>query len=270
MPKVNQAAPESPAEDTEAPVALLPELVDDLDLPEGEVVSFEALTQPGALTDLVDETEYSSSLALPASGGFGFDAKPQFDQSEIEIYRLKLLQGQSPELAQGIGRVGHWFLQGQEEAFETVTFLPVGMMRNRELRPKNTDGSMGIVQCRSSDGVTGIGTPGGACQVCPLQQWGERDPNTGKGTPPACSQIWVYLGVALEYEEVCVLSFQKTATKAAKWMNAMATRKDGFGSFAVKFGSKLEKNGKTQWFVPTYTIATVPMQDLANAKALLG
>lgn len=276
MPKANQGtAVLEPteildAELVEPPTPVLAEPddlgLDDLDAP-GSSVSFETLTSQAPA--VLEDYEHGSALALPSTGSFGFDSKPTFDQSEIEIYRLKLLQGQSPELAQGIGRPGWWYLQGQEDATEEVTFLPAGMMRNRELRIKGADGQMGPLLCRSNDAQHGIGEPGGVCAVCPLQQWGERDPVTGKGTPPACSQIWVYMGVLIEAEEVCVLSFQKTSTKAAKWLNAIATRKGGFGSFAVRFGSKIEKSGKMQWFVPTYTVAQIPEETMQMARDLL-
>jgi hypothetical protein len=272
MPKANQGtAPlvtDEPAEMEPVVDATPIEGLDDLD--STGPVNFESLTSSAPAT--IDEPDYGSSLVLPTSGGFGFDDKPVFDSTEVEINRLKLLQGQSPELTQNIqnARPGYWFLQGQDEALEEVTFFPVGMMRNREYRPKNADGSMGHVLCRSNDGQVGIGKPGGACQACPLAQWGERNEVTGKGTPPACSQIWLYMGVLLEAEEVCVVSFQKTSTKAAKWLNAIAARKDGFGSFAVRFGSKLEKSGKAQWFVPTYTVAQVPEATLQSARDLLG
>lgn len=47
------------------------------------------------------------------------------------------------------------------------------------------EGGSAPPDCSSSDTVTGIGTPGGACQTCPLSQFGSAD----KGQGQACRQI---------------------------------------------------------------------------------
>jgi len=46
------------------------------------------------------------------------------------------------------------------------------------------DSEGGPAACRSSDGVTGIGSPGGECKVCPKAQWAEEK----GGPPPECSE----------------------------------------------------------------------------------
>ena len=46
------------------------------------------------------------------------------------------------------------------------------------------DGSTSPPDCKSTDGVTGEGTPGGDCHACPFNQWGSAAAGNGK----ACAQ----------------------------------------------------------------------------------
>ena len=74
---------------------------------------------------------------------------------------------------------------------QDVTKLPVidGIImeiRNARLYWKSAygDGSTGPPNCKSTDGITGEGSPGGDCHTCPLNRWGSAAAGNGK----ACAQ----------------------------------------------------------------------------------
>lgn len=265
MPK-RGVATESQVE--EEPVAVEDEEEENL-LPESPV-QFNQLPGADDLDDEVSETalattdDYSSGVTRSSAGGSAmrFDSNPDFEQSEIDIPRLRLIQGISNEVSEGIAKPGQWVLPGHP-AMDAVTFIPAGMMRNRELRNKER-----MVQCASSDAMIGKGNPGGACSTCPMAEWVPRNDGSGKNFPPPCSLIYVYLGYVPEVDELCVVKFQKTQIDAAKWFNSMATTRGGFGRFGVTLESlKKQGNGAT-YFVPKTSLAQVPPAMLSKAVSL--
>lgn len=68
-------------------------------------------------------------------------------------------------------------------------------------------------QCRSNDGLIGIGDPGGRCKVCPLAQFGS-DPKAGRGQ--ACNQYEVWFLLRPDMFLPLVVRLPATSLGAAK------------------------------------------------------
>jgi hypothetical protein len=150
------------------------------------------------------------------AGQFAYGETLDFDMSELKIPFLRLASGMTPEVKERKANEGQWLLSGHEPV-DSVEFVVTGVTRFREYRDSVTQETY----CRSGDGVIGKGAPGGICAKCPLAQWGERDPKTGKGTPPACNAGFSYTIYSLTHQQPAILSLRKTAIAAAKTINTM-------------------------------------------------
>ncbi len=78
-------------------------------------------------------------------------------------------------------------------------------------------GSGGPPQCRSNDGIVGIGDPGGHCKTCPFAQFGSATDDAGNQAPgQACNakEIWFMLRPG-SFLPVAV-ALPSTSLKAAK------------------------------------------------------
>lgn len=60
-------------------------------------------------------------------------------------------------------------------------------------RPLEDSGGSAAPDCSSPDGVRGVGDPGGACEPCPLNQWGTATRNGVTGRGKACRQTRLLL-----------------------------------------------------------------------------
>lgn len=274
MPKLKRdPATETPEIETVAPpvteavaTPVVEKAVDDLSAVEPDEEE-EGLS----LSNMVDGT--TSSLATVENGGaletsgpanpFSFESQPKFEQHEIAIPRVRLMQPVSDDVMNGNQTQGTFVIPGYE-ATKEFNFYPIGMMRRRQRVSEQN------IVCKSPDAKHGEGDPGIECAKCPFQQWGPKDPKTGKGTPPECSLIYDYLGVDLDNDTICIMSFQKTSNKTAYWLNGMAGSRDGFGSFAVKFTAQVE-SGKAgaRYYVPKGTLNMVKRSELQEIKSRL-
>lgn len=68
-------------------------------------------------------------------------------------------------------------------------------------------------ECRSDDAVTGIGTPGGSCEECPLSSWGPKV--NGKSAPPPCKQFTHVL--LLEKDSLLPINLRIPGTSQSAW-----------------------------------------------------
>jgi len=150
------------------------------------------------------------------AGEFSYGETLDFDMSELKIPFLRLASGMTPEVKERKANEGQWLLSGHGPV-DQVELVVTGVTRFREYR----DNVSQETHCRSGDGVIGKGAPGGVCAKCPLAQWGERDPQTGKGTPPPCNAGFSYQVYSLTHGQPAVLSLRKTAIAAAKTINTM-------------------------------------------------
>lgn len=96
---------------------------------------------------------------------------------ELSPPRLKLLQGTSDEVSQGMGRPGQFHLESYGAFPDGVEVEAMAVRMERQLRipdPDNPDDwAAASTPCFSPDGITGRGDPGGDCAACPMKEWSE-------------------------------------------------------------------------------------------------
>jgi len=120
--------------------------------------------------------------------------------------------------------------------------------------------------CSSSDGVTGFGDPGGACAVCPLNQWGTGENSKGK----ACKNMrQLYILRSGEYMPIQLTLSPTSIRPYNEFFNMVfaAHRRATFGS-VVRIGLKRMNNGKDDYSVATFQkLNDFTGEELANIRA---
>jgi hypothetical protein len=185
---------------------------------EGDSTSVPDVEVPQGATGIM--VEENTSLMVPedsAPVSMQFKEDLDFDLSELRIPYLKLLSGTSPEVTSGEGKAGQWYLQGHGPTDEVV-FTVLGASRFRELR-EDMNIPNARTLCKSVDGIVGVGAPGGLCAKCPFSAWGEKNPTTGKGTPPPCNAGFQYQIYSFTHQQPAILAMRKSGIDAAKTIN---------------------------------------------------
>lgn len=191
-----------------------PWLEGDEDLPAETVI--DKVKKPDsavAILETISGEVVTTEEDLPTSGRV-YSETLDFDFSEIRIPKLRLASGLTKEVADQQARMGQWLLTGHEPE-NTVEVVIVGVSRFRIYALKDE----GEVLCRSDDGFTGIGNPGGNCKTCPFAQWGEKNPKTNKSKAPLCNNGFSYQAFSLTHDQACIVDFKKTQLEAANNMN---------------------------------------------------
>lgn len=121
--------------------------------------------------------------------------------------------------------------------------------------------------CSSLDGKTGIGDPGGACETCPMNQYGSA---TDGGRGKACKNMrQLYLLRSGEYMPL-LISLPPTSLKPFKeFLNRafVLRRRATYGSI-VQLGLKRENNGGNDYSVATFRLVRdFQGEELAQIRA---
>lgn len=164
------------------------------------------------------------------------------EPSEQATLRLKLLQSVSEEVSNEEGRAGDYFIDGVGHLSYMPTVVPLAHSLTRIMRQDTGDDEMGDIMCRSADGITGTGSPGGACHVCPMSQW-----DNDTGTPPLCSEFRSYLCYVVEEGLIVKWALYRTGLPVAKTINSYASVK-GWGNFALQLGSTQVKGRNRNYY----------------------
>lgn len=138
------------------------------------------------------------------------------EQEDVTIPRIVILQGLSPEVTEGRGAPGEFYIKGLERKLGKGPHEIVVLMRNKSrIRWQDLNAGGGIL-CRSTDCKVGVGDPGGNCQVCPLAEWAGPD-------KPSCD-LYQNLIVVLRKDDdwfPLALSGNRTKLKALKNFNSL-------------------------------------------------
>lgn len=185
-------------------------------------------------------------------------SQPEFESTDVMMPFLRLAQGLSREVQDGVARPGEWLLQGFEPA-EELTIIPLAFARQRELRDEDTR----EVLCRSQDSITGIGEPGGECAACPLSKWQERA--RGSNLPPECSFFYGYMVYVYEHDTLAAMRFQRTSLKSGKMLNTIVAQR-GLGKVAVAINSDNVSGKKGTYSIPTINAVAVDDDVFEAAK----
>lgn len=214
--------------------------------------------------DLIEETNVNDEKALAEHGENGLPqtqyhtTMPEdLGPDEIATPRLKLAQGLTSEVQDGLASAGQWILAGYPAADELVA-IPVAFAKRRERRDPDTRG----ILCFAPDGKHGQGNPGIRCGKCPFAKWTKND--SGKSSPPECELQYNYIFFIPEYDALGVATFSKTSLRDGKKLNAYAVQK-GLGQFAVSLSSKSRKNSKGTFYIPVIRPTEIEDEDLDRA-----
>lgn len=213
----------------------------------------------------MDMIESSEDLGVSKSNLSVYSDKPMFDNTDLFIPKLRLAQGLTQEVQAGEARPGQWLVLGAVP-METVTIVPIGMARRRELRDAGTRS----VICRSSDAVNGIGVPGGYCVECPLGQWSpapvKKGQAAGPNQAPVCTFIYSYMVFVVESKKMAIMELSRTGELAGRMLNTMIVQ-SGFGNFGVKLSATSKQGPKGTFYAPSVSAASVSTEVLKTAMA---
>ena len=218
-------------------------------------------------TEVADPAALNMPAFMREDAGAGKDA---IDQSDMEMPRLKLMQGLSKELeVYNDLRPGHFFHTAAEEIFDKP-FLAVPIFFDRRYilwRPRDSGGG---ILARADDGVHWSPSSGefevqldkkdGGGKVIwvlaptvaqsGLANWGTMDPSD-PNSPPAATLMYNYLLAFPEHPELmpAVFTFQRSGIKQGKRFNTKlkTTRTPLFG-LKFLFTPFQDTNGRGQDF----------------------
>lgn len=242
-----------------------------------DAIEAEATVVEGEVTrevsSAVEPVNVDSALAINnnedreiAATSRTYSAQPDFKAKDLMIPKLRLAQGQTPEVLAREAQPGQWVLFGNEASDEVeVVFLAAGFARELRLRQQGSPDDRKIL-CRSADGEVGVGEPGGYCERCPLSMWTDRPGQKGK--PPECSEIYTYQVYVLTHNALAILEFQRTGTDSAKLINTMMKVR-GMQGFKVKLGSERRQNGNQIFFAPKITPRPITEEEAAIASMFI-
>lgn len=199
-------------------------------------------TPAGNVTTMVRRTEGGALVAphmIPGMEGL--------DMSDFQIPRWRLLQPTSAESADHGAGVLVNTITG-EVVKPPLYAIPLRVTKGRlYFKGEKEKGASRALSCRSDDGYTGKGDPGGDCEHCQLGQWGN-DLQTGDAEPPSCFKMFGFLVVKagekpsdeIDVASIGFLSFFRSSEGAGKawatdlWMNSIASKETWRRVYAVK------------------------------------
>ena len=156
----------------------------------------------------------------------GMTPGQEVEREDFVFPRLRLLQALSGEVTEGEFSAGQMlnsltkepltapWKKGVDEDAVSIVIIPFLYAKQRVLFEDKT------MLCRSDDGRTGQGDPGGICAKCPLSQWDGR-------TPPKCTQQYTYLSLVCDENGditdpmPIAVQFAKTSAVQGRKLNTM-------------------------------------------------
>lgn len=141
---------------------------------------------------------------------------------DISIPRLVILQATSPEVSDGQGAPGDFYVKGLNRNLGKTPFEIIPLMRSKSrIRWKSLDEGGGRL-CFSTDGIKGQGDPGIECAICPKKEWIHKDSKTGQ-LKPDCDLYQNVICLLRGQEEIIPVAFSgaRTRLKPIKDMNSL-------------------------------------------------
>lgn len=169
-----------------------------------------------------NELQKQDSKALGASnlGVSKADLEQMYggmEQEDVTIPRIVILQGLSPEVTEGKGKPGEFFIKGFERNLGKGPVELVVIMRSKSrIRWRDLKLGGGLL-CQSADAKVGQGDPGGDCEKCQFAAW------VGTDGKPACD-LYQNVIVVLRKDEDWIpmaLSGNRTKLKPIKNLNSL-------------------------------------------------
>lgn len=162
-----------------------------------------------------DKQELSTNLGLSKA-----DIEQMYGdmgQEDVTIPRIVILQGLSPEVTEGKGTPGQFYVKGFERNLGKGPVELIVIMRSKSrIRWRDLKLGGGLL-CQSADAKLGQGDPGGECEKCQYSAW------VGTDGKPGCD-LYQNVIVALRKDEDWIpmaLSGNRTKLKAIKNLNSL-------------------------------------------------
>lgn len=191
--------------------------------------------------DGIDHDDVDSRVGVPR---VVFTKESTLDLSKLQIPLLRMAQGMTQEVSDKKAMIGQYVLSNYP-AYDSVVIVPLGGSSIRVYKPDPKKPAL----CNAPTGDFGFGNPGGVCANCPLSEWGERDPATGKSTQPPCKEGVIIRAYSVTHR--ALVDFQVLAAEASKGgfiqQQAMTF---GWSNFAVKLSASQKSNNRGSWYVP--------------------
>jgi hypothetical protein len=182
--------------------------------------------------------------------------------------RVKVVQQMSKEAADGLAAAGDLFntLTGENlgTSIKVQPILPF-MQRILIVRREKRDPIVAALKavkltlaegdgllCRSNDMIQGRGSPGIACDDCPLSQWDE-----ATRRPPLCTETYNVAAMD-EIGGLVILSFQKSSAKVGKrFFSTIRMRSATAHPWASIFeiSTRQERNDLGTFYVPDFRVS---------------
>lgn len=139
------------------------------------------------------------------------------EQEDVTIPRIVILQGLSPEVTEGKGSPGQFYVKGFERNLGKGPVELVVIMRSKSrIRWRDLKLGGGLL-CQSNDAKVGQGDPGGDCEKCQFAAW------VGQDGKPVCD-LYQNVIVVLRKDEDWIpmaLSGNRTKLKPIKNLNSL-------------------------------------------------
>lgn len=173
-----------------------------------------------------------------------FTQDTELDLTQLQIPRLRLAQGMTPEVVNREASIGQYLLSNFP-AYDEVDVVPMAVQNIREYKPDPKSAPA----CQAPTGTWGIGSPGGDCSKCPLSKWGERNPSTGKSAPPPCKNGVVLRAYSMTHRTLVDFKFMGRAASMGTFIQSQAMA-FGLNGFAVRLKAASVKNNLGSWYEP--------------------
>lgn len=205
---------------------------------------------------VTDEVKAIAEFAAFAGGPDTHDAQPV----GIPILRWRHMGANT---ANAVGGKFYNSLEGEDKAYDEIHAVFLDGKNSRAYYasaydPKSAKaGTLNPPDCKSNDGIEGVGNPGGKCATCPLSQWG------ANGAPPQCALSYDRLMFDFHTGQLGIMSFARTKIKAIQeFQRAIRARNGGtIPMWAYKVIVRSER--RENFFVPKIDIEGVLPKDEA-------
>ena len=160
--------------------------------------------------------------------------KENLGQDRLDVNDLDLVKMPS-------GGSPVWTLPGidRERAAESFSGIIIHVLNNRVYWQKAFTGEQNPPDCFSSDGMVGYGNPGGACDACPLAQWGSAVEGNGQD----CRLKRLLIILTQDSILPIVLRLSPTSIGASKkYFVRLAGKTTPYSAVVTKFGLEKDKS----------------------------
>lgn len=208
---------------------------------------------------VVSETDERKAIADYA----GYAGEP--DVHDAEPLRAPILRWSHAGTSTGTKEGGKFYnsLEGTDVAYDEVPCVFLDGKNSRAFyreaydpkKPKS--GADAMPDCKSSDGITGVGDPGGTCADCPYSKW------SASGNPPSCALSYDRLIFDFHTHQAGVISFARSKIKAIQGFQAAIKARNGGQIPQWGYKAVLRSERKDAYWIPKIEIVGLMPRDEA-------